>query len=69
MKFTEYFVDVDNLAVSVRGEATFTWLSTKQSWDEVCTYRLRFDNIGKITRYEVWTDGLVAYPAGTGQLD
>ena len=68
MKFSEYFVDVDSMAVSVRGEASFTWLSTKQSWDEVFTYRLRFDSIGKVTRYEVWADSLAAYLAGTNQL-
>ena len=68
MKFTEYFVDVDNLAVSVRGEANFTWLSTDQSWDEVFTYRLRFDYDAKVMRYEVWVDGLAAFLAGTGQL-
>jgi hypothetical protein len=68
MKFTDYFVDVVNSAVSVQGEATFTWLSTGQSWDEIFTYRLRFDMVGKVTRYEVWADSLAAYLAGTGQL-
>lgn len=68
MNFTEYFVDVDNLAVSVRGEASFTWLSTRQSWEEIFTYRLRFDVDGNVTRYEVWADSLAAYLAGTGQL-
>jgi len=68
MRFTDYFVDVENKAVSVQGEATFTWLSTGHSWDEIFTYRLRFDNIGKVTRYEVWADSLAAYLAGTAQL-
>jgi len=63
MGFTEYFVDVENAAVSVRGEATFTWRSTGKSWDEVFTYRVRFDNDGKVMRYEVWADSLAAYLA------
>mmetsp|Transcript_38499 Transcript_38499/g.82977 ORF Transcript_38499/g.82977 Transcript_38499/m.82977 type:complete len:160 (+) Transcript_38499:61-540(+) len=68
MKFGEYFVDVDNLAVCVRGEATFTWLSTGKSWDEVFTYRLRFDaEEGRVKRYEVWADGLAAFLASTDE--
>ena len=68
MKFDDYFIDVDMSAVSVRGEARFTWKGTGQSWDEVFTYRLRFDDECKVTRYEVWADSLAAYLAGTGQL-
>lgn len=69
MIFSEYIVDNDNMAVSVRGEAMFTWLSTNQSWEEVFTYRLKFDEVdGKIVRYEVWADSLSAYLASTGQL-
>ena len=64
---TTGIVDNDNMAVSIRGEATFTWLSTKQSWDEVFTYRLKFDEVdGKIVKYEVWADSLSAYLASTG---
>jgi hypothetical protein len=68
MKFSDYFVDVEKAAVSVQGEATFTWRSTGHSWDEIFTYRLRFDSVGKVTRYEVWADSLAAYLAGAGQL-
>ena len=63
MRFTDYFVDVEMAAVSVQGEATFTWKSTGKSWDEVFTYRLRFDSDGKVTKYEVWADSLAAYLA------
>ncbi len=63
MDFTEYFVDVELAAVSVQGEATFAWKSTGKSWDEVFTYRLRFDTEGKVTKYEVWADSLAAYLA------
>mmetsp|Transcript_16305 Transcript_16305/g.27166 ORF Transcript_16305/g.27166 Transcript_16305/m.27166 type:complete len:150 (-) Transcript_16305:58-507(-) len=63
MEFSEYFVDVELAAVSVQGEATFTWKSTGKSWDEVFTYRLRFDTEGKVTKYEVWADSLAAYLA------
>ena len=69
MEFTEYFVDVEQAAVSVQGASTFTWKSTGQSWDEIFTYRLRFDSHGKVKRYEVWADSLAAYLAGTGQLE
>ena len=63
MEFTDYFVDVERAAVSVQGEATFTWKSTGKSWNEVFTYRLRFDSDGKVTKYEVWADSLAAYLA------
>ena len=63
MRFTDYFVDVEMAAVSVQGEATFTWKSTGRSWDEVFTYRLRFDSDGKVTKDEVWADSLAAYLA------
>ncbi len=69
MSFTDYFVDVENLAVCVRGEAKFTWIDTNNSWDEVFTYRLRFDDGGKVIRYEVWADSLAAYLASIGELD
>lgn len=69
MNFTDNFVvDILNAAVSVQGEATFTWRSTGQNSDEIFTYRLRFDDAGKVTRYEVWADSLAAYLAGKGQL-
>ena len=61
MRFTDYFVDVEMAAVSVQGKATFTWKNTGKSWDEVFTYRLRFDSDGKVTKYEVWADSLAAY--------
>mmetsp|Transcript_2153 Transcript_2153/g.3029 ORF Transcript_2153/g.3029 Transcript_2153/m.3029 type:complete len:151 (-) Transcript_2153:39-491(-) len=68
MKFSDYIVDVDAAVVSVRGEATFLWKSTGNRWEEVFTYRLRFDKAGKITAYEVWADSGAAYLASKGEL-
>ncbi|KAK4650432.1 hypothetical protein QC762_707350 [Podospora pseudocomata] len=68
MHFSNYFADPEALKVSVRGEATFTWLSTNQSWDEVFTYVLEFDNDNKLTKYEIWADSGAAYLASQGLL-
>ena len=69
MQFSGYFADEHEMNVSVQGKATFTWLSTGQSWDEIFTYRLKFDSHGKVIKYEVWADALAAYLASTGQLE
>jgi hypothetical protein len=64
MSFRDYVVDVESSIVCVRGEATFTFKSTCQSWNEVFTYRLAFDDLGdKIKIYEVWADSGAAYLA------
>jgi len=68
MSFKEYIVDAVENKVSVRGTAKFTWTSTKQSWDEVFTYVLGFDEEGKVLQYEVWADTGAAYLASKGQL-
>ncbi len=68
MRFSEYIVDAEARMVSVRGEARFTWTSTGQSWDEVFTYRLRFDDEIKVERYEVWADSGAAWLASQGRL-
>lgn len=56
MRFVDYVVDVETAKVSARGTATFTWTKTKQSWDEVFTYVLGFDESRKVKSYEVWAD-------------
>lgn len=43
-KLTGIFADPEESKVSMRGEATFTWTSTGQSWDEACTSLLEFDH-------------------------
>ncbi|KIJ20896.1 hypothetical protein PAXINDRAFT_125431 [Paxillus involutus ATCC 200175] len=68
MRFSEYFVDTEARRVSVKGEATFTWITTKESWDETFTYVLDFDDENKITGYQVWADTGAAYLASKGQL-
>ncbi|KAK5308751.1 hypothetical protein LTR70_010821, partial [Exophiala xenobiotica] len=54
--------------VSVKGEATFTWTSTGQSWDEIWTSLLEFDQEYKIKMYEIWADPGAAYLASKGLL-
>jgi hypothetical protein len=68
MSFSNYLIDSDQSKVSVRGEARFTWTSTKQSWDEVFTYVLAFDEKYKVNVYEVWADSGAAFLASKGQL-
>ena len=68
MRFSNYVVDPVMNEVSVRGEARFTWMSTQQSWDEVFTYVLSFDDQLKVVVYEIWADSGAAYLASRGQL-
>ncbi|OAX37954.1 hypothetical protein K503DRAFT_201477 [Rhizopogon vinicolor AM-OR11-026] len=68
MEFSEYIVDPEVHKVSVKGRAKFTWLSTEQSWDEIFTYALDFDDDFKVTDYQVWADTGAAYLASRGQL-
>ncbi|KAL5512701.1 hypothetical protein ACEPAG_2967 [Sanghuangporus baumii] len=68
MHFSEYFTDAETRMVSVKGRATFTWKDTGNSWDEVFTYRLQFDDQLKVKVYEVWADSGAAYLASRGEL-
>ncbi|KAJ9158458.1 Transcription elongation factor S-II [Coniochaeta hoffmannii] len=68
MRFSNYIVDEVERKVSVRGEARFTWISSGQSWDEVFTYVLAFDEDCKVTKYEIWADSGAAYLAERGEL-
>jgi hypothetical protein len=69
MAFSHLFVDPEVSKVSVRGRATFTWTSTGQSWDEVFTYVLEFDDELKVKTYEIWADSGAAYLASKGELE
>ncbi|KAI0011861.1 hypothetical protein F4779DRAFT_160591 [Xylariaceae sp. FL0662B] len=68
MQFSNYIVDEVENKVSVRGAATFTWTTTAESWAEVFTYVLAFDEHYKVTRYEIWADSGAAYLASKGEL-
>jgi len=68
MAFSEYIVDSEVQKVSVKGQAKFIWLSTKQSWDEIFTYVLDFDDDCKVTNYQVWADTGAAYLASRGEI-
>lgn len=68
MKFSNFVVDSEVSKVSVRGQARFAWTSTGQSWDEVFTYVLEFDEKAKVKVYEIWADSGAAYLASQGML-
>jgi len=68
MRFQNFVVDPETSKVSCRGEARFTWTSTGQSWDEVFTYVLEFDDSDKVKVYEIWADTGAAYLASKGLL-
>ncbi|KIX04055.1 uncharacterized protein Z518_07608 [Rhinocladiella mackenziei CBS 650.93] len=68
MRFCDFVVDPEVSKVSVRGKARFTWTSTGQSWDEVFTYVLEFDDNDKVKVYEIWADSGAAYLASKGRL-
>ena len=68
MQFGHFVVDPEVSSVSVCGQARFTWTSTGQSWDEVFTYMLEFDESNKVKVYEIWADSGAAYLASQGLL-
>ncbi|GAB1320385.1 hypothetical protein MFIFM68171_10595 [Madurella fahalii] len=68
MRFGDYIVDAEARKVSVRGEARFTWARTGQSWDEVFTYVLGFDDELRVESYDVWADSGAAWLASLGKL-
>lgn len=68
MHFGNFLVDPETSKVSCRGQARFTWTSTKQGWDEVFTYVLEFDDKHKVRVYEIWADSGAAYLASKGLL-
>ncbi|KAK3953331.1 hypothetical protein QBC32DRAFT_339173 [Pseudoneurospora amorphoporcata] len=68
MRFSNYLVDAEVRKVSVRGQAVFTNTKTGQSWDEVFTYVLEFDEAARVRKYEVWADSGAAYLASQGEL-
>ncbi|TFK53398.1 hypothetical protein OE88DRAFT_1711414 [Heliocybe sulcata] len=69
MKFSEWVVDTEVMKVSVKGNADFTWTSTKEMWKETFTYTLDFDEDLKVTDYQVWADSGAAYLARKGKLN
>lgn len=66
---TRFSCQARNNKVSVKGRARFTWIETKQSWDETFTYALDFDPELKVTDYQLWADSGAAYLARLGKLD
>lgn len=68
MHFSEYIIDAEVGKVSVKGTATFMWITTRESWDETFTYVLDFDDEDKITRYQIWGDTGALYLASQGRL-
>jgi hypothetical protein len=68
MTFTEFLVDEHANKVTVRANAKFTWLSTRESWPETFLYILEFDVHCKVVVYEIWADSGAAYLASRGQL-
>jgi hypothetical protein len=70
MRFSEFIVDTECGKVAVRGQATFTWTATGETWDETFAYVLDFDDEPKfkVTDQQVWADSGAAYLARTGKL-
>ncbi|CAA7260270.1 unnamed protein product [Cyclocybe aegerita] len=68
INFSEYVVDPIALKVAVRGKGCFTWLTTGQSWNEIFTYTLDFDDELKVVRYQIWADSGAAYLGRVGKL-
>ncbi|KAG6833853.1 hypothetical protein H0H87_011787 [Tephrocybe sp. NHM501043] len=68
MRFSDFIVDTEAHKVAVKAAARFTWSSTQESWEEVFTYMLGFDDENKVINYEVWADSGAAYLASRGVL-
>ncbi|KAH8831165.1 hypothetical protein DL96DRAFT_811654 [Flagelloscypha sp. PMI_526] len=69
MEFSGFAVDTELKKVALKGKARFTWLSTKESWDETFAYILDFDQDGLVTDYQIWADTGAAYLASKGELE
>jgi hypothetical protein len=69
MEFSHFVIDTDASTVALKGKAKFTWLSTKESWNETFAYILDFDEKGKVNHYQIWADSGAAYLARIGKLD
>ncbi|KAF8076052.1 hypothetical protein FPV67DRAFT_1617573 [Lyophyllum atratum] len=69
MRFSEFVVDPVTRKVAMKGQARFTWMSTKESWDETFAYILDFDGENKVAEYQVWADSGAAYLASKGKLN
>lgn len=69
MRFSDFVVDPEAHKVAMKGRARFTWMSTKESWDETFSYILDFDEEHKVVVYQVWADSGAAYLASKGKLD
>lgn len=69
MEFSEFIVDAEARKVVCKGKAKFTWIETRESWQETFVYMLDFDDEGKITDYQVWADSGAAYLASKGKLE
>lgn len=68
LKFSEFVVDAEEGKVAVKGQGRFTWLNTKESWDETFAYVLDFDEDAKVMRYQIWADSGAAYLGRVGKL-
>lgn len=68
MQFSDYIIDTGVRKASVKGTARFTWITTRESWDETFTYVLDFDDKDQITRYQIWGDTGALYLASQGRL-
>lgn len=72
MTFSHWVVDTEARKVSTRGSAKFTWVEGKgegNTWEEEFAYILDFDELGKVTDYQVWADTGSAYLASRGELN
>ncbi|KAJ5632872.1 hypothetical protein N7490_009211 [Penicillium lividum] len=75
---SNWLVDETNMAVCLRGTATFIWRETGQSWDETFIYRIALakdesnDEAKQgrllVSEYKVWADTGAAYLARIGRL-
>ncbi|KAL3461243.1 hypothetical protein BJX64DRAFT_161946 [Aspergillus heterothallicus] len=71
----EWVVDVESMAVTLRGRARFVAKETGERWDERFAYRISLaedEKEGggglKVQLYEVWADTGAAYLARKGEL-
>ncbi|KAL2842376.1 hypothetical protein BJY01DRAFT_249146 [Aspergillus pseudoustus] len=73
----EWIVDVESMAVALRGRATFVAKETGEKWDERFAYRISLaeekdedeaEGRLKVRVYEVWADTGAVYLARKGEL-
>jgi ketosteroid isomerase-like protein len=63
-----YTVDAEAKRVACEGQTKLSWRETGEGWVEIFVFMLDFDDEGKVTKHQIWSDTGSAYLAKLGTL-